>query len=268
MGGDPGAVGRYRQLLRDFLTAFPKYGKPRNLPVVTKDVRTFAHILWEYTYSHSQLVQTISAIDALHAVYNHDVVSKRPEVKYLCSRFSLNAKRYAERRKPILESDLVAVLEANTPRVSTHIWKTYIYLIYTFLLRHGEGRWVKPSDLEVPKPGQDPVWRLTVTHPKVGKEGWQTVIIPDHLVPEDAKPFLYWFAKQTAVDWDKLVPRHVVCSYIRIALGYPDDKGFCVHSLRHGRCTDLFKRYNISIDVLQKFGRWLNRKTVNRYIHC
>ena len=143
-------------------------------------------------------------------------------------------------------------------------WRWFVAVQWDFALRPGE-LWNVQS-CNVYKKTSD-VWFCEVRTPKVrNKVRYQTIAIKESWIPADFLIEISEFAKAGLETWSRDIYKTKICDHAKRVLSFEGE--FKMHLLRHSRATNLLKEYHLSLDELQKIGRWVNRSSMMRYIHC
>ncbi len=225
--------------------------------------------LWDAGYSATEFVCSLMAMDAYCITKDWPMVSNRSEVVRMLKRYAQNYKKRNVSRWAVLYDEAVRIAQFVPRRVHPKAWAIFVALGWVFLLRHSEARYLTPSDVQKPCSANKYTWHVSIKNPKVNVSGWNTVVMRDDLVPRFFKSLLYYFVStKECWDWNELVPQRWVCTIIREALDRKDDLSLVFHSLRHGRATHLFKVDNVTLEDLQKMGRWSTLSSVKVYLHC
>ncbi len=255
LGGNELTRNRYEKAFADFCRLHPEVNDNNHQCVPSSSVLEWMFDLWDAGYSASEFVCSIMAMDAYCMVRDWPMVSCRPEVVRMIKRYVQNYKKRKVPRAAVSFDEAVRIANFAPRKVPQKEWAVFVALGWVFLLRHSEVRYLRPSDIHQPCNANNYTWMVFVRNPKVNVAGWNTVIMPDALIPSFFKPLLRRFAASDFVwDWNVLVPQRWVCVIIRQALNRHEDMSLVFHSLRHGRATHLFKVSNVTLETLQKFS--------------
>ncbi len=269
LGGNEVTRNRYEKAFADFCRLYPEINDNNHQCIPSSLILCWMFDLWDAGYSASEFVCSVMAMDAYCMVRDWPLVSSRPEVVRMIKRYVSNYNKRKVPRAAVSFEDAVRLASFVPRRIPRVEWAIFIALGWVFMLRHSEARYLKPSDIQMPSEKNNHTWILFIRNPKVNVAGWNTVIMPDALVPQCFKPLLCRFASSRILwNWNVLVPAHWVCPTIRQALNRRDDLSLVFHSLRHGRATHLFKVSDVTLEALQKMGRWSTLSSVKVYLHC
>ncbi len=260
---------RYEKSFSDFCHLYPEVNDNNHKCIPTELILDWMFDLWDAGYSSSEFVCSIMAMDAYCIVKDWPMVSSRPEVVRMIKRYSQNYEKRKVPRSAVSVDDAIRIMNFVPRKVPQREWAIFVALGWVFMLRHSEVRYLTPSDITLHCEKNNFTWLVRIRNPKVNVGGWNTVIMPDNIIPTYFIPHLRQFATSgVAWDWNVLVPQSSVCVIIRQALNRVNDFSYVFHSLRHGRATHLFKVDNVTLETLQKLGRWSTLSSVKVYLHC
>ncbi len=185
-----------------------------------------------------------------------------------------NRKRKAPR--PLIEIEDILMLDNRPmPGLDHSLWRIFLWIMWTFGLRPGEGRGVLPSHIKyISRPHK--AYQVTIVRPKIGDVSKiQHAVVPLKWMWNEACPWLDAFSKLTDDEflrsggWDKLIPARKLNTHLQYWLpkALEEHKPVIQHSLRHGRFTELRKKFQLNNSQLRPIGRWLSERSVEVYLH-
>ena len=231
---------------------------------------SYMRMEWDAGRSPSTVIKALTMLDKVCACI---LPSWTPMIKCYVIRETLTAweknwmKKSQTPRKFIDWPQAQALAVAPPKNTDPFLWKSYVLIAWTFLLRHGEVRQIKPNDIHYFKEGD--AWEINLGSCKTAKAKGrtQTARMPTHLIPQPVIEILQAFSAFPSENFSWKINKNSVCEHIRKTL-LPGDPGYVFHSLRHGRATHLRRSHHIGDEYLKVLGRWASLGGLYCYLHC
>ena len=204
--------------------------------------------------SMSQVEVALEALDeALHSKGKQGF-KRREAVANMLSSFKARYKEKAMDRHILSLQEVKTIIEHPPKEASKEAWETFIWISWCFALRHAEIRKVLPQHIQFDWESKQ--WMCTIVSPKVNK--WRKV---------EALKWIKAFSEIQKWNWDYAVPKRCVTPAMKKAI-HCENEVVVHHSLRHGRCMDLYKKKKYTTDRLMKIGRWRSRGSMLVYVQA
>jgi len=253
----PGTVKERKRLLDAYLQYCTRSKKD------WKEVETafsFLNALFVIGYSHSYGSKARDAINVHRASLN---LQQLPYLGTFKAWKKLTKKRKVE-KVPLSEADLWSIVDAEACPNEFFGW--VCILSFALLLRRGEVGSIQPGSITKCTMQGVEYYTVCIQSPKTNKGGVQNAYLPASAFSERLRTELTKFNKLPGqIEWIRILG-----SWDRfnkeIRKCFPS-KPISHHCLRHGRATELFHKYGLSLEQLKRAGRWATDTSVATYVH-
>ena len=175
---------------------------------------------------------------------------------------------------PFSEKDIQYMLSKPPQNCPMKVWKQFLILGWTFLLRKSEILRIQRSELKIKRNSKGGILGVSL-HVKnnkncTNKKEYREITFKADMIPKFILGKLEEVAASKRFKWEKLPHENTILPHLKNIMCNKYDMDYyniIIHGLRHGRADNLQKVYGVKDEQMLCYGRWSTTGGRNSYKH-